>query len=378
VVTGAGFLYPPYTANIDNMRKLFLIAIAILFAHHGYCQANADPATGQIDITNTGGVPENLTALALNKEVVLKVPVFNFSQSDALPTGSCLLRIRLGNNMAIAAGFNLATAPLTTYFTWASAIIAGGETEITGTLIAPLPEDFIGVAEFNVMGNSIGTSIINCNFQVTNASLLTDEDPGNNISTLQYTVTSTLPVTFTGMAVQQSGCSIKLGFSTGAEINVERYEIQLGSDGINYDIKGQLPASQRINYNYTLGLSANIKSPLLYIRIKAVDKDGRVQFSEAKTLKVSACNSGMIISAYPNPLTSKQNTVTVRADNGSWNGEFAISLCSINGTLISSKKITLTNATQFLYATGYLAAGQYILKIQGDNMEPEILKIQQL
>jgi hypothetical protein len=358
------------------MRKLFFILITVLLAHKGYCQVSADPATGQMDITSTGGIPENLAALAQNKEVVLKVPVYNFSQTDALPAGSCLLKIRLGSNMMIAPAFNLATAPLTAYFTWASATIAGGETEISGTLIAPLPEDFIGLAEFNITGNAIGTSNINSNFQLVNSSLLTDEDPSNNTSTLQYTVTSTLPVTFTGMAVRQTGCSIKLGFSTGDEINVERYEVELSYDGISYYKLGQVQASRRINYKYTFDLTENIRNPLLYIRIKAVDKDDRIQFSEAKTIRVNACNSLIAVAAYPNPLPAGQNTITIHANGGRWNGVFTISLYSITGGLLSSKKVALTHAAQFLYETGNLKAGQYIIKIQDNEKKPEIIKIQ--
>jgi hypothetical protein len=358
------------------MRKLFFILITVLLAQQGYCQVSADPATGQMDITSTGGIPENIAALALNKEVVLKVPVYNFSQTDALPAGSCLLKIRLGNNMAIAPAFNLATAPLTAYFNWTSAIIAGGETEITGTLIAPLSEDFIGTAEFNIAGNSIGTSNINCNFQIINSALLVDEDPDNNTSTLQYTVTSTLPVTFTGMAVQQNSCSIKLDFSAVNEINVDRYDIETGTDGIHYSKHGQVQATNRINYRYTFDLYRQNISPLLYVRIKAVDKDGKVQFSEAELIKVSTCNR-RTVTAYPNPLPSMQNTIAIHTGNGNWNGRFVISLFDITGILISSKKVILTNAAEFLYETGHLAAGQYILKIQGDNKETEILKIQQ-
>jgi hypothetical protein len=75
----------------------FLLAAIVQQTH---CQVLADPAVGQLDITTPSNVPENVNALVLNRVVVLKVPIYNFSQTDALPSGSCKLKIRLGGKYA--------------------------------------------------------------------------------------------------------------------------------------------------------------------------------------------------------------------------------------------------------------------------------------
>ncbi len=157
----------------------------------------ADPAISQMSFETVTNGAQSANTLLFTQDYNLKVPFFNFSQSDDVPNGTIKLTIDLGTKLLLASGFNIATAPLNNYFTWSTAIVGGHEI-ITGRQIAPIPADFIGTLVFRVHGSLSCTSTISSNISVVNLSaLLIDEDVQNNAALLQYT----LPVTITSTQV---------------------------------------------------------------------------------------------------------------------------------------------------------------------------------
>jgi hypothetical protein len=123
--------------------------------------------------------------------------VFNLNQFTEIPSSAINFTVDLGTKLDLDPAFNLATAPLSQYFSFVTSTVAGRQI-ITGTQIATIPADFDGIASFEVKGTLSCTSGITSNIVITNASAsLTDEDLNNNAATLQYT----LPVTVTAIAV---------------------------------------------------------------------------------------------------------------------------------------------------------------------------------
>jgi hypothetical protein len=159
--------------------------------------AIADPAVGQMFFTTLSNTTASANTLLFTQNYKLKVPVFNLNQFTEIPSSAINFTINLGTKLELDPAFNLATAPLSQYFSFTTAIVAGRQV-ITGTQIATIPADFDGIAEFEVKGTLSCTSGIASNIVITNASAsLTDEDLNNNAATLQYT----LPVTVTATAV---------------------------------------------------------------------------------------------------------------------------------------------------------------------------------
>ena len=158
--------------------------------------AIADPAVGQMFITNLSDVVQSAGSLLFTQNYKLKAPVYNLNQFTAVPSSSVNFRINLGTKLRLEPSYNLATAPLSQYFSFAAAIVADSQI-ITGTQIADLPADFDGTAVFEVKGVLSCTSNISSAFVITNSSAsLTDEDLNNNNATLQYN----LPVTVSATA----------------------------------------------------------------------------------------------------------------------------------------------------------------------------------
>jgi SprB repeat len=155
----------------------------------------ADPAVGQMNFTTIANVNQVANTLLFTQDYKLRIPFYNFSQSDVVPNGTISLKINLGSKLSLATGFNLATAPLSNYFTFTSATVADSVI-ITGTQIAAIPEDFASTLVFNVKGRLSCTSNVSSKINVVNvAAFLIDEILENNASLIQYTLPVTVSTT---------------------------------------------------------------------------------------------------------------------------------------------------------------------------------------
>ncbi len=160
----------------------------------------ADPALVDVNITTTSDVLINANLVPLNSTNRVHVPILNLDQDPThiVPAGTTKVRIDLGDKLKLNLSFNLATAPLSTYFTWTKVVESGNDV-IYGDQIADLPADFVGDAWFEVDAVTPGLSLITANFQVTNhnnpTKFLVDEVTTNNAANLNYTVLTAFTIT---------------------------------------------------------------------------------------------------------------------------------------------------------------------------------------
>jgi Secretion system C-terminal sorting domain len=338
------------------MRKLYLLFLFLTGFTRVNSQVTADPATGQMDINSLSGNAEN--ANFLNPGIVyrLKVPVYNLNQLNAIPAAACQIKTRLGSRLKLDPAFNLATAPLSNYFSWTAATV-NGEVVITGNLAE--------LAAFDVTGAVLGTSEITTNFIIL--SNLVDEDPLNNNSTLQYTITNqTIPVRFTSVSASKKDCNINLVFTTEHEVNVKKYDVEWSTNGVHFTTAGELKAtgSNRYSLNFTTGSQA-----IVFVRVKSIDLDGKLTYSETKTVK-SVCSNGARIRlrTLPNPVNSEAGTVqVVAADDELLNGQYNLILADVTGRLVQQQKIHLVNSGSFNYSVSSIKSGSYFLRIQQEK-----------
>ena len=155
----------------------------------------ADPAVGGMNFTTTTNALQSANTLLFAPAYRLRVPFYNRSQTDVVPNGTIRVTVNLGKRLVLDPAYNLATAPLSNFFTWTSAVVSGNVV-ITGTQIAQIPEDFDGVLVFGVKGSLSCTSTIASNITIVNLSaILIDEDLANNNALLQYTLPVTVSTT---------------------------------------------------------------------------------------------------------------------------------------------------------------------------------------
>lgn len=159
----------------------------------------ADPAIVDVIITDMSDVQlPDYNTIVLNSQNRIKLKIFNYNYSNAIPSGTTKIRIDLGGKLALnMTPTQLAIAPLSDKFTWTK-VVESGHDVIYGDQIAAIPAGF-GVlvnsgaeASFDVIAGPSGTSDVIADFQVTNHNgqgyFLEDETPINNHAESNYTV----------------------------------------------------------------------------------------------------------------------------------------------------------------------------------------------
>ena len=219
-----GLLAGSYTFTATDANACTAVSAATTLANPGI--ANADPAVGQMYFTTTSGAAQSANSLLLAPSLAvydINIPFYNRNQVNVIPNGTINFRVNLGSKLVVNPGFNLATAPLATYFSFAQSLI-GGNVIITGTQIATIPADFDAIATFRVKGDSACRSNVVSNIIITNVlQTLADDDLQNNQATLQYT----LPITLgkTQVNVTCNGLNngiINLTVSSGTSVSTTR------------------------------------------------------------------------------------------------------------------------------------------------------------
>ncbi len=359
------------------MKKILLF-LFIASPFLGFSQVTADPSLDPMKITTTGNGTILVTELPLNGIVKLKVPILNRNTSNALPIGTCKVKVNLGSKLILDPLFNLNTVNTSNFFSW-TAVASGGTVQITGDLIAQLPANFSDTAYFDVKGIILGISTITTNFLVTNHNTnttLSDENGNNNTaSTLYAIIAGVVPVTFTNVYTEKKDCAIKVIVDTENEINVNRYEVEISKDFNTFETVSSLKADNLKRYIFNFETPGIYKVPVLLVRVKSIDIDGKIQYSEIK--KVSGvCNSKEGISFYPNPVPKNSTTFYVKKDNGFFNGTYSISVIEMSGKLVKNTEMKLYNQVGFNYNMEAVSAGVYFIKIFNiSNNSLEILKV---
>lgn len=334
------------------MLGKFILTIA-LFAC-SFCaksQIVADPATGQIDMRTIANESLDANQILPTQPLKLVFPVYNLNQVNTIPAASCQLKINIGSNLIIDPAFSLNESTVKDYFSFSS-VLVGGSLIITGQQIAPIPNDFAKEAEFRLLPKSVGQADISVNFEIKNqgpVNGVTDEDPQNNFASLQYIIVKeVVPVKFLKLRLSKTNCNIGVLFQVENEIDVKKYEIEASTNSVQFQMVASKTATKANQYNVTFSAAQFLNATTLYIRVKSVDLDGKVLYSEVQTIAgdCKEMNIGAIL-LYPNPIKGAQ-TLSVKKTSGEpFDGDYKVQLFSMAGNLLYEKDLLLVNRTQF-------------------------------
>ncbi|MCY7290929.1 MAG: discoidin domain-containing protein [Ferruginibacter sp.] len=363
----------------NQSKKTLLTMLSLAFFLFSNAQTTvvfADPAVGSFDLTNMADVSvPDANSLYTSTVYKLKLTLVNLDQLRAIPAGTCAIRIGLGSRVMLDPNFNLSTAPYNNYFAWTSTT-SGSQVQITGTIITPLPPDFLADLSFNVISKlptTTGTSSFSANFLITNDNplyLFSDLNPNNNTALLSYTFTffGPLPVNITNFNARNKDCNIDINWNVSQQINLTHYAVEVSKDGISFTTLMNVNATNRTNYNATIPLTEPLKAPVLFIRLKSVEADGTFKYSSILTVKGNClATPKQIISCYPNPVTN-ENYVTIAAKGETFNGVYLVSLLDAAGKTYFIRKETLLNVTNFkLDLNARLASGKYFIILQRED-----------
>lgn len=194
---------------------------------------------------------------------------------------------------------------------------------------------------------------------------------GQDGNTYASTFTSSLvpvPVKFTQFTATNIRNAVKLNWTIENEININHYEAEVSTDGINFTKLDNISTLQSVgtskNYSYTDNTDyLNVKT--VYYRIKSVDNDANTNYTSVVTIKKVAVNKSNFSI---NP-TMTSGSVNIRfnevaADNA------LITVTDISGKTVITKNEYISKGlnTIRLDLSG-LIAGIYYVKISaGQNV----------
>lgn len=195
---------------------------------------------------------------------------------------------------------------------------------------------------------------------VTSGCILTSNGLG-------FTVTN-LPLNFINVsATQKAATQVQVNWQTANEINVQQFVIERSSNGSSFSTIGSVTAVVSGNYAYTDN-SISTTATQLYYRIKAVDKDGSLSYSQVVRVQLGA--SIVRFSVYPNPVKDQLQIQLLSATQH----RATIQITDVQGKTIWQQVVQLQVGNNFVsLATSSFAKGSYILTLTGEQVHRQTI-----
>lgn len=187
----------------------------------------------------------------------------------------------------------------------------------------------------------------------------TDSDLDSLVMTSVNTIA---PVKFGNVNASLVNGFVKLNWDILLEVNTQAYYIESSVDGRNFNYVGSLSASNSSKYSYVTNLTN--ASGNSYYRIKAVDKDGAVTYSNV--LKLNTKKTDVEVNINPNPV--KDGIINLQLSNFT-KAAYALNLFDANGKKVFTKSITVENGltSQAVEVGNTIAKGIYQLQVTNGN-----------
>lgn len=331
---------------------LFFTASAVrktLSINHGGFQ---DPTAW-----NPTGVPSNGDVLIVPKSYTVVVA----KQVDLAPQNITMIvdgtldldngKLNLGTQSAI---FLSSTGRIITKQGAADQIKIGGAEKYdgkSGTIAGP------ALADVNTT-----TSIAGSSFMVPSSTTIATYDyiAGKTNSTDGITA---LPVNFLSFNVSQATTGISIKWATAQEENANVFQIERSEDSRTWRTVGTVKAvgnsSTIQNYSFTDKTTLN---KVAYYRIKEVDNDGKLTYTEVKNVMnqsnlTSAVNNATIIASGSNVVINFSKQVA---------GTVIVRLISYSGQVLAQQ--TYNQASQqIVFNKTYVNKGNYIVSVSNNS-----------
>ena len=162
--------------------------------------------------------------------------------------------------------------------------------------------------------------------------------------------------------------NVKLDWATVNENVPSKYVVERSNDGKIFtemsDVKSQNKSVNIYRFDDT-----DPKMGRAYYRIKHIEADGKISYSEIKK-SVLYINGGDQIMAYPNPVGNQLFVELLDVENT----EGVIEVYNAQGSLMATQKFT-KEQTRFEVNTSKLPVGNYILKVRQSDGEIKTIKV---
>lgn len=189
-----------------------------------------------------------------------------------------------------------------------------------------------------------------------------------NIGTfLMYVLSSSIQ----NFSVKQTNNNAQLNWTMDKNATINRFTIERSSDGVNFNETGTVAAlagnTATADYNFTDAVQS-AQGSVVHYRLRMEDQQGKVVYSEIRSLRIDRTSVGASVETYPNPVVN-QLTISVPEQ---WVGkQISYELIDLNGikqlffngpATISIKQLNLTGLKTGLYYVRISCNGEQLTK----------------
>lgn len=182
-------------------------------------------------------------------------------------------------------------------------------------------------------------------------SALDENNVGPDAVAFSYSYFGTLPVKILSFNAVYNKQQVDVSWNVASQINVKRYELEWRTDLTSYKkVAEQSAIASKLLYQ------AQHSSPLAgnnYYRIKAVDEDGKFDYSNEQVVKI--LNQPMLV--YPNP-AGKNVTV-----NLGYTPSTEAKLALVNSIGVTVFEAVIRNVSSYSFPVSSFTAGVYFLRV---------------
>jgi SdrD B-like domain/Secretion system C-terminal sorting domain len=180
--------------------------------------------------------------------------------------------------------------------------------------------------------------------------------PNIDAGIISFPLVTILPVKFAEFTAKPQGNQVVLNWTVAEQINVKSYEVETSTDGITFTKFTTVAATTNISDSYS-AIHTKPAPGINYYRIKSVDNDGRVNYSQIRIVNFG--KSGEIV-IYPNPVTAGE-VVNITLTGDMINKAATVSIISMEGKLVMQQQIVSTSQTETIDVSK-LARGSYVVR----------------
>jgi hypothetical protein len=174
-------------------------------------------------------------------------------------------------------------------------------------------------------------------------------------------VSTALPVTLTQFKLYRSNSKVILNWQTQSEIDFSHFELERSNNGQSFYPIATINSSNQLsgsNYSYT---DVAIANGTKYYRLKMIDKDGSITYSNVLTDVFN--NAGMPLMIYP----TVSNGTAVKAVFKAVAKPSQLYVVSESGQVVNTYQLQ-QGASSHTVETGTLSKGVYFLRLISNNI----------
>ncbi|HSC52550.1 MAG TPA: T9SS type A sorting domain-containing protein [Phnomibacter sp.] len=180
-----------------------------------------------------------------------------------------------------------------------------------------------------------------------------------------------LPVKFLSFYALKNGDNAKLNWTVESDDNNKQFDVERSTDGRNFKPHATVPAKANGKSTNTYEVAdynlSKVGAPVIYYRIKQIDKNGEVTFSNIRNL--NADRNGVPASIFPNPAKSSTRLLLDAAAPG----KASVIVRDMHGKLVKQVNFqVIQGVNQHDINIAELSSGEYTVSVVGENFNHQL------